>query len=564
MALSRVGLIANDAVSNAQIAPNTIIPEDMEDRSITSVKLAIPQSLSYSANVTGNASINRSLAVGYTDGRVPQANLDVNGNVYISGNTHMRDQQILNFGTGKDLQIYHDGGDSYIADGGTGDLKIGGATNVKIQNPNGSEVMGVFTQDGAVDLYHNNSKKFETTSTGVSISGLGANIAGNVSVARSLAVGYVDHRVPQANLEVKGNTFITGDTTIASLNDGQLAGRRNMVINGDQRIAQRGASLTSTGDSYYGVDRFLTRDYGGDGRYTIAAWQTDVPTEGGFKYSTKYTCSTVSTNTGTYGYGIETRIEGWDCNRLMLGTAQAKPFTLSFWCKTSVGGTYTSAIRTASGEQSFVWEHTLAADTWTKVTKTILPLTSTLSSGQYTNSAMLLVSPINFGAQTSKNTTTLNAWQSGNYVFTSNQVHWMGNLNATFYMTGVQLEEGSVATPFEFLNYEEQFSTCQRYFEKTYAADTNPGTTTEDGAFQILQTSTALRYSFRYRVQKRAVPTVVFYSSSGGATGKVRNRSSGADETATIGDQGHNGFSLSQTITANQQYAVHFTAVSEM
>ena len=112
MALSRVGLIANDAVSNAQIAPNTIIPEDMEDRSITSVKLAIPQSLHYSANVTGNASINRSLAVGYTDGRVPQANLDVNGNVYISGNTHMRDQHILNFGTGKDLQIYHDGGDS--------------------------------------------------------------------------------------------------------------------------------------------------------------------------------------------------------------------------------------------------------------------------------------------------------------------------------------------------------------------------------------------------------------------------------------------------------------------
>ena len=87
MALSRVGLIANDAVSNAQIAPNTIIPEDMEDRSITSVKLAIPQSLPYSANVTGNASINRSLAVGYTDGRVPQANLDVKNNVFIGGQT---------------------------------------------------------------------------------------------------------------------------------------------------------------------------------------------------------------------------------------------------------------------------------------------------------------------------------------------------------------------------------------------------------------------------------------------------------------------------------------------
>ena len=109
MALSRVGLIANDAVSNAQIAPNTIIPEDMEDRSITSVKLAIPQSLPYSANVTGNASINRSLAVGYTDGRVPQANLDVKNNVFIGGQTSISGDVGIGL-TGTPigpLQIYH-------------------------------------------------------------------------------------------------------------------------------------------------------------------------------------------------------------------------------------------------------------------------------------------------------------------------------------------------------------------------------------------------------------------------------------------------------------------------
>jgi len=139
------------------------------------------------ANVSGNVSIARSLAVGYTDGRVPQANLDVRGNVYISGNTHMRDQQILNFGTGKDLQIYHDGADSYISDGGTGDLKIGGATNVKIQNPNGSEIMGVFTQNGAVELYYDNSKKVETTAKGISLSD-----ASSVDISTPLLAG-ADH-----------------------------------------------------------------------------------------------------------------------------------------------------------------------------------------------------------------------------------------------------------------------------------------------------------------------------------------------------------------------------------
>ena len=146
MALSRVGLIANDAVSNAQIAPNTIIPEDMEDRSITSVKLAIPQSLPYSANVTGNASINRSLAVGYTDGRVPQANLDVKGNTYISGSTTV---------TGK------------------------------------------------------------ISATSVTPEFYGANVTGNASVTRSMAVGYTDGRVPQANLDVKNNVFIGGQTSIS-------------------------------------------------------------------------------------------------------------------------------------------------------------------------------------------------------------------------------------------------------------------------------------------------------------------------------------------------------------
>ena len=77
----------------------------------------------------------------------------------------------LELGTSADLQIYHDGSDSYISDGGTGDLKIGGATNVKIQNANGSEIMGIFAFDGAVTLYYDNSVKFATASGGISVTG---------------------------------------------------------------------------------------------------------------------------------------------------------------------------------------------------------------------------------------------------------------------------------------------------------------------------------------------------------------------------------------------------------
>ena len=172
-----------------------------------------PLYTNYSANIAGNASISRSLAVGYTDQRVPQANLDVKGNVYIDGNTHVRDQQILSFGTGKDLQIYHNGAHSYISDQGTGSLILL-ADDFSIQNAAGSEQMATSAEDGAVTLYYDGTAKLATTGTGVSISGLGANVAGNVSIVRSLAVGYTDGRVPQANLDVRNNVYIGGVTRV--------------------------------------------------------------------------------------------------------------------------------------------------------------------------------------------------------------------------------------------------------------------------------------------------------------------------------------------------------------
>jgi hypothetical protein len=162
----------------------------------------------YGANVTGNATINRSLAVGYTDGRVPQANVDVKGNVYVDGNTHMRDQQILSFGTGKDLKIYHDGGNSWINDTGTGSLSIKGSATL-ITNTSGQNIIA--QQGSGAILYYAGQAKLETAPSGVIIRyGLGANVEGNVSVSRSMAVGYTDGRVPQANLEVKGNAYISG------------------------------------------------------------------------------------------------------------------------------------------------------------------------------------------------------------------------------------------------------------------------------------------------------------------------------------------------------------------
>ena len=192
-------------------------------------------------NVTGNLSVTRGLAVGWTDGEVPEANLSVNGNVYIDGTTvhdgdvtftgasanalwdksdnalEFADNASLRFGAGTDLKLFHDGSNSYIQDGGDGTLYIEGS-GVSIRNVGGTEAMATFTPDGSVSLNYDNVKKFETTGTGITVSGIGANVTGNVSVTRSLAVGYTDGRVPQANLDVKGNVYISDDVFFSGAN----------------------------------------------------------------------------------------------------------------------------------------------------------------------------------------------------------------------------------------------------------------------------------------------------------------------------------------------------------
>ena len=173
----------------------------------------------YGANVTGNATINRSLAIGYTDGRVPRANLEVKGNVFISGNvaiagaTNYPEDVKAVFGSQETgpLQIFHSSGDvSKIEDlsGTSGGLRLR-SSSISLRDAE-DDVIIAASSTGAF-LYHNGNERLKTISGGIIMSGgLGANVSGNVSVTRSLAVGYTDGRVPQANLEIKGNAYISG------------------------------------------------------------------------------------------------------------------------------------------------------------------------------------------------------------------------------------------------------------------------------------------------------------------------------------------------------------------
>jgi hypothetical protein len=240
-------------------------------------------------------------------------------------------------------------------------------------------------------------------------------------------------------------------------------GFRNRIINGAMMIDQRnaGASVTPASGTYnnYCVDRFPFSTDGGGGRIT-AQQSSTVPA--GFSNSLSLTVQTVDSSIGSGDqYWLEQRIEGNNVADMGFGTANASTFTLSFWVRSSVTGTYSISLRSTVGSaRSYVATYVInAANTWEQ--KTITVAGDTSGTWVTTNSTGLQVlwdlgSGSNFQG-------TAGSWQTANLYRTSGSVNWISNSGATFFLTGVQLEKGSTATSFDYRPYGTEELLCQRY-----------------------------------------------------------------------------------------------------
>jgi len=300
-------------------------------------------------------------------------------------------------------------------------------------------------------------------------------------------------------------------TTVRPEGLGFVNGRRNLIINGAMQVAQRGTDINSLGETGYSTDRFRTRTYGGDGRFDYDQ-VTDVVPSSTFKYSAKYTVSTAATDVGSFGYSVQQVIEGHNIAQLRIGRSDAKPFTISFWARSSVSGTYSSGVTTNAGDISFVTEFTLVANTWKYISYTVPAYTTSVPTNlNETNSNGLFFTVIGLASQTSKQTSTLDAWQSGNFAFSSNQTNFMSATSRTVHITGVQLEVGSNASDFEHRSFGEELSLCQRY---TFAYDGQVGVARD--------ASNLYQPVLRFPVTMRATPTL-----ESGATMTVSTGSSG-------------------------------------
>tara|TARA_R110000737_G_scaffold319337_2_gene330536 strand:+ start:1364 stop:2419 length:1056 start_codon:yes stop_codon:yes gene_type:complete len=233
---------------------------------------------------------------------------------------------------------------------------------------------------------------------------------------------------------------------------------RNKIINGAMVVDQRngGAAVTPTTNTTYTLDRWLT--YLSQASKFSVQQSTVVPA--GFKNSLLVTSLSAYAVGTSETFSIVQRIEGLNIYDLDWGTADAKTVTLSFWTRSSLTGTFGGTIKNSAEDRVYPFSYTIStANTWEKVTITIEGDTS--GTWLTTNGrGITVVFGLGTGATFSA---TAGAWSAGNKFSATGATSVVGTLNATWYVTGVQLEKGSTATDFEYVDYGRQLQQCQRY-----------------------------------------------------------------------------------------------------
>jgi hypothetical protein len=320
-------------------------------------------------------------------------------------------------------------------------------------------------------------------------------------------------------------TFLRGDQTYASatpaagsITTTQLAYNpnsfRNILINGDMSIAQRGTSVTgSTAGGYLTCDRW-NFNIGAAGTWTQTQ-STDVPTGQGFPNSFKLECTTADASLGSGDImQVQQRIEGQNLQYIKKGTANAESLTLSFWVKSNKTGTYIAEFRERDNNRTISKSYTIdTANTWEKKTITYEGDTTGTINNDNGNSLQVnwwLAAGSNYSSGTLATSwgTLVNANRA------VGQVNLADSTANEWFITGVQLEAGTTASDFEFLPYDVNLQRCQRYCN---ALGEGSGDTGGNRFYCERYSSSASFINIGLPVTMRTKPTQT-YTSFGGAS----------------------------------------------
>ena len=342
--------------------------------------------------------------------------------------------------------------------------------------------------------------------------------AGNVGIASTQ---------PQTRLDIGNGGFQVGPTGIATvttvnttniINSSPLS-NRNIVINGAMEVDQRngGSAVTSSpgGTSNFAADRNHFYNYGTGELVASLQRVADAPSGTGLYNSNKVTITTPESSGGTPAaddrFSMQHRIEGRNINRLALGTSGAKAFVISFYIKASIAGDYGLAVVNSSGSRSYCMLYP-ATTSWSRVVLKVPGDTSgTYQAG--TSSGLELKFGLYNGSSrvgANQGITGTGSWQaSAAPQGTSGQTQLGGTNGATWQITGLQMEIGSEATPFEHRQFGEEIALCQRYYRSIYRRGASSDGNISIGGLASLYTSTSIYIDLTFPVKMRTAPTIV-------------------------------------------------------
>ena len=269
-------------------------------------------------------------------------------------------------------------------------------------------------------------------------------------------------------LDVAGIATFRSTVNVSNINDGQIGGRRNLLINGAMRVNQRVQTGTlgyfnPVTASIYTLDRWKILNSNSFDTDSAQVTQANGTTINGFRNSIMMNIGNTETPSSTQVCGFEQKIEAQDLHSLKYGTSSAETMTLSFWVYTNKTGTYCVQLLQDDASKYVLYEYTVSAsNTWEKKTITIVGNTADVINddtgiGLYVNWILCVGS----GRQVS----ATSSWASGgSYYATSNQVNLWDHADNYFRLTGCQLEIGTTATEYEHTTFGEELALCQRYF----------------------------------------------------------------------------------------------------
>lgn len=348
-----------------------------------------------------------------------------------------------------------------------------------------------------------------------------------------------------------------------------LQGFRNAIINGSFDFWQRDSSFIGLTDGYT-ADRWYIQANGGS---SVDVTQGN-PVGAGDRYL-RMTVNTADPTLASDAYLVFLQIiEGYNAR-----VFRYQPLSYSFWVRSSMPGVFTGAIRFGDSSYSIVHSFTIEqANTWEKKTALAIPSLISAQPGytEYrTGRGLTLL--LTFACGTDFHASTPGQWEVGNKVSVAGSSNFLSSVGITIDIAEVQLEPGYTITPFEYRPIGLERTLCKRYFEKTYDEDVPVGTATNQSTIFLTKLhpsmSTVLRFNsegHRFSVEKRAIPTMTFYSTNG-VVGYMSRYNSPSEIREILSVSGttkrHPIFYMSindPTVDLEMAHVVHYTADSEL